>query len=280
MPVLRRQREREREREREKHVHQVVDGHAAYAADPGLHVAQANVEVFADAVLGDAAGDVHVEEVVLANLDVLAAHKQLVRGGHVLVEDVGGDGGQGRVGDPGAVVAGADLAQLVGADIVHGHVVGLLVVLDGDLGGHAAHGVDAALVAGLDEQLDVGVHEGHRHGDARAVGQDEVGVLAELLDGAEDVVPAAAVEAGAVVAQLVDDLVHLKGGQDGLDQHGAADGAARHADVVLGQVEDVVPEAGLEVALHLGEVKVRAVAAALQLDGIVEEVQAKVKEAA
>lgn len=261
-------------------VHQVVDGDAADAAHPGLHVAQANVEVLADAGLGDLARHVHVEQVVLANAHVLAAHKQLVGRGHVLVEDFDGDAGEGRVGDPGAVVAGAHLAQLVGAHAVHGRVVGGLVVLDGNLRRHAAHGVHAALVARLDEQLDVGVHEGHRHGDAAAVGQDEARVLAELFDDGKDVIPAAAVEPGAVVAQLVDDLVHLEGGEDGLDEHSAADGAARQADVVLRQVEGVVPQARLEVRLHLGQVKVGAEAALDGLVGVVEKVEAKVKEGA
>jgi hypothetical protein len=36
----------------------------------------------------------------------------------------------------------------------------------------------------------------------------------ELLDHAEDVVPAAGVQAGGVLAQLEQDLVHLEGGQD------------------------------------------------------------------
>lgn len=81
-----------------------------------------------------------------------------------------------------------------------------------------------------------------------------------------------------MLAQLVDDLVHLEGGQDGLDQHGAADGAAGHADVVLGQVEHVVPQAGLEVRLHLGQVEVGAEAALDRLEGVVEEVQAKVEQ--
>jgi malate synthase len=37
-------------------------------------------------------------------------------------------------------------------------------------------------VAGLDEELHVGIHERHGHGDVRAIGKDEVGVVAELLD--------------------------------------------------------------------------------------------------
>lgn len=155
--------------------HEVVDGNTANTPDPRLHVAEANVEVLPDAVLGDGAGDVHVEQVVGRDVDVLAADEELVGSGHVLVEDLGGDGREGGVRDPGSggvnqggldrglkdkrslpVVAGADLAELVGADVVHGLVVGGLVLLDRDLGRHAAHGVDAALMARLDEGFDLG----------------------------------------------------------------------------------------------------------------------------
>ena len=64
---------------------------------------------------------------------------------------------------------------------------------------------------------------------ARAVGQHELRPVAELLDHAEDVVPAAGVEPGRVLAQLVEDLVHLERGEDRLDQDGRADRAARDA---------------------------------------------------
>jgi hypothetical protein len=67
--------------------------------------------------------------------------------------------------------------------------------------------VDASPVASLDEKLDIRIHERNSHGNSGTVWQHEVGVLAEPLDGAEDVVPSAAVEAGAVVAELVDDLI-------------------------------------------------------------------------
>jgi len=70
----------------------------------------------------------------------------------------------------------------------------------------AYHGVHASPVAGLDQQLDVGVHERHGHGHGGTVRQDEVGVLAESLDDAEDVVPPTAVEARAVLTELVDNL--------------------------------------------------------------------------
>ena len=80
----------------------------------------------------------------------------------------------------------------------------------------------------------------------------------ELLDDAEDVVPAAGVQPGGVVAQLVQDLVHLERGQDRLDQHRRADRAARNAERVLRGDEDVVPQARLAMALQLGQVEVRA----------------------
>jgi len=66
--------------------------------------------------------------------------------------------------------------------------------------------VDATAVAGLDQQLDICVHEGHGHGHIRTVRQDEVGVVTELLDEGEDVVPSSTVETSAVVTQFVDDL--------------------------------------------------------------------------
>ena len=50
------------------------------------------------------------------------------------------------------------------------------------------------------------------HADGAAVGDDGAGELAEGLDQGEDVVPAAAVEAGGVLAELVEELVHLEGG--------------------------------------------------------------------
>ena len=65
----------------------------------------------------------------------------------------------------------------------------------------------APAVARLDQELDVGIHERHGHCHGRPIGQDEARVSPELLDDAEDVVPASAIQTGTVVAQLEDDLV-------------------------------------------------------------------------
>jgi len=48
--------------------------------------------------------------------------------------------------------------------------------------------VDASLVAGFNEEADVGVHEGDGHSDVAAIRKNEFFVIAELLDETEDVV--------------------------------------------------------------------------------------------
>jgi hypothetical protein len=141
-------------------LHEVVDGYAANTTDPSLHVAETDVEILADTSLGDLAGDVHVQQIVGGDVNIFAADVHLVGCGHVLVEDVRGDLRERRVCNPCTVVAGADLAELISLNLGHGGIVGLLIVLDGNLSGHTSHGVNTPGVAGLDEELDVSVHEG------------------------------------------------------------------------------------------------------------------------
>jgi hypothetical protein len=82
-----------------------------------------------------------------------------------------------------------------------------------------------------------------------------------------------------VLAQLVQDLVHLEGRGQRLDEHRGLDRPARHPERP-GREEHVVPEAGLEVVLHLGEVEVGASAAGELLLRVVEEEEAEVEEPA
>ena len=118
-----------------------------------------------------------------------------------------------RVRDPGAVEAGLGLALLVLADGLDRPLVRLGVLARRDQRGHAAHRERAARVAGLDQQLRVGAHERHGHLHVGAVREHELRVVPEALDHREDVVPAAGVEPVRVVAQLVQDLVHLERGR-------------------------------------------------------------------
>ncbi len=83
-----------------------------------------------------------------------------------------------------------------------------------------------------------------------------------------------------MVAQLVEDLVHLERREHGLDQDRGLDGPARQVELVLGEVEDAVPEARFEVVLELGDVEVRAGSALEQPRAVVEDVEAEVEERA
>src|SRR5580693_6596158 len=105
-------------------------------------------------------------------------------------------------------------------------------------------------------------------------------VVGEFFDEAEDVIPAAAVQTRGVFAQLVENLIHFKTGQDGLNEHGGLDAAVANVESVLRANEDVVPEARFQVALHLGQVEVRTRAACEQLFCVVEEVEAEVEDGA
>lgn len=73
-------------------------------------------------------------------------------------------------------------------------------------------------------------------------------------------------------------LVHLKGGSDGLNQDCSTDGSTPHTNVVLGQVEDVVPEPSLKMRLHLRQVEVWARSTLDKLMGVVEEVQSEIEK--
>ena len=138
--------------------------------------------------------------------------------------------------------------------------------------------MSSAAVAGLHEQLGVGTHEGDGHPDLAAIRKGKSFPVPMLLDDREDVVPAAGVEAGGVLTQLAEDLVHLEGRSDRLDQHGGSDRPEGDSELVLRSDEHVVPQAGFEVALELGQIEVRAGPPLHQLTGVVEEEHAEVEQ--
>ena len=140
---------------------------------------------------------------------------------------------------------------------------------------HPAHRVGTAAVARLHEELAVRPHEGHRHRHRGAIGEHELGPVPELLDDAEDVVPPTGVEPGGVIAQLVEDLVHLERRKDRLDEDGRLDRPVGHAEPVLREGEHVVPEARLDVRLELREVEVPPVPPV-----VAEEVEPEVEQRA
>lgn len=109
---------------------------------------------------------------------------------HVLIKDPTGDRLNQRVSNPGSVMTGSDLAKLVSTDFVHSDFVGLGIIFNGDLRGHATHSSDLAPMASLDEEPDIGVHEMYGHSDIFTVGKNSATVSPTLLDETEDVIPA------------------------------------------------------------------------------------------
>ena len=83
-----------------------------------------------------------------------------------------------------------------------------------------------------------------------------------------------------VVIYQISHLFHLESRRNSLNETCTSDRSTLHADVILGKVEDVVPQPGFEVALHLGQVVVWASATLDELLGIVVEVDAKVEQTA
>ncbi len=132
-------------------------------------------------------------------------------------------------------------------------------------------------MARLDRLQRVRAHERRSHRHEAAIRQHEVVSIAELLDGAEDVVPAAAVQPCRVVTQFVQYFVFLERGEDRLDQHRGLNAPAWDAQRVLGHLEYIVPEPSFQVAFHLRQVEVRPRTALQELGSVVEEVEAEVE---
>ncbi len=213
-------------------------------------------------------------------MHIFSLPMDLVGAGHGLVEFFQRNGNQAGMGHPGAVVPVGGFTGLVRPDLVQRFAVFLRVVLDGDLCGHSADGISPAAVAGLDGQQGISMHAVTGHGDLGAVRKQVAGNVFKTLDETEDIIPAPAVEPGAVVFERKEDFIHLEGRHDGLDQHRGLDGTRRHAQCRLGSDEDIVPQLCFQVTLHLGQVEIRAAAAFQKVFCVVKEEKAEVEEAA
>ena len=152
---------------------------------------------------------------------------------------------------PAAVVTVGSSALLVAAHAFQRPLVGLGIILDGNECAHAANSGRIAAMAGFHQKLGISIHEWHPHGDQAPVGEAEGFVVPELLDRREDVVPAPCVQTCRMLLELVQNLIHLEGGGNRLDEHGRLDRAARDRQLILCPAENIVPQPGLQVRLHL-----------------------------
>src|SRR4029079_10282072 len=101
---------------------------------------------------------------------------------------------------PSPVVAVVCFSLFISAHLGKSFFVRLWVVFDRNLRGHSAHRESASAMARLNAEQGVRMHEMRGHGDQGAVGQQEVALVPKSFNTREDVVPAATVEPGRVIA--------------------------------------------------------------------------------
>src|SRR5579864_8277266 len=80
-------------------------------------------------------------------------------------------------------------------------------------------------------------------------------VIPEFLDHAENVVPPPAVQSGAMLTQLPQDLVHLERRKNRLDQYRRPYGSAPYAQLFLRHHENIVPEPRFQVAFEFWQIE-------------------------
>src|SRR5215813_2863055 len=83
-----------------------------------------------------------------------------------------------------------------------------------------------------------------------------------------------------MVAQLVQNLVHLERCRHCLDKDGCANRAARNTKLILCEIERVIPNACLAMALHLRQVEIWPAAAFYQFSCVVKKVEAEIEQPA
>jgi len=81
-----------------------------------------------------------------------------------------------------------------------------------------------------------------------------------------------------VIPQLEKNLFHMECSGEGFNQDGCSDSIMRHADIRLSKQENVVPEAGLEIVLHLRKVEVGTEASLDEFIRVVIEEEPKVEQ--
>lgn len=146
------------------------------------------------------------------------------------------------MGDPRAVVTVTRFKLLISFHLVE-HLIVTLSVFARNKGRHAAHRKGTALVAGFNQQARVGAEERFIHGDNLAIRQYAIGVVFQRFDIAEDVVPASAVQTHNVIAQSVQDFMHLEYGRQRFNQQGGFNGATRQVEAIFRVAEHLTPPA-------------------------------------
>lgn len=81
-----------------------------------------------------------------------------------------------------------------------------------------------------------------------------------------------------MISQFEQDFFHLESGRKGLNENSSTNGVVGHADVGLGEQEDIVPETCFEVVFHLREIEIWTSATLNELLGIVIKVKCEIED--
>jgi hypothetical protein len=153
-------------------------------------------------------------------------------------------------------------------------------------------------VTGLDKKSNICVHKRYSHRDIFTVGKNSNTVCPALLDEAEDIIPPdvvvfqhinvlmdnfgknlpSTIQSRRVSSQFEQDLLHVEGCRQGLDENGSTNRSVWNSDVGLGKVEDIIPKTGFEVMFHFWEIEVRTVATLDEFLRVVIKIDCKIKQ--
>ena len=70
----------------------------------------------------------------------------------------------------------------------------------------------------LNAEQRIRMHEMRRHRDQGAIGQQKIALVPKPFDAGKNVIPAAAIQPGRMIAQFVKNFVHLERGRNRFDQ--------------------------------------------------------------
>src|SRR5579872_4494402 len=180
--------------------------------------------------------------------------------------------------DPRAVVTGFDLAEFVLADALHCLLVRVRVVANWYLRCHPTHRMDAASMAGVNQEFNIRAQKRLLHRDSPAFRERVLPMASEFLDKAEYIVPPPTVKTGGVIAELIKDLIHFECSRDSLDQNRRPNGSIWDSYGFLCIDEHVIPQPCLAIRFHLRQVKTGGRSATKQRTDVVKEIQSEVEE--
>jgi hypothetical protein len=145
-------------------------------------------------------------------------------------------------------------------------------------------------MTGLYQESDICVHKPYFHSHVLPIRKYGTTVSPVLLNEGEDVIldrceqkallitvfhlayPASTVKPCGMISQFEQYFFHLKCGWESFDEDCGTNSVQRHSNIRLGEHEDVIPKACLQIMLHLRQIEIRPKAGLHKHLRVVEEI--------